>query len=145
MRPCLSIALLLALSTCGCLFPAAIGTVGAVGSDAPTVWSHWGAGQSERFCLAGYDDVIAAALRAAEALSLELKEKQAEEDRTSFRFVDSANDKLELFIRRRSNTMTSIGFDVGWFGSMALGRLFDQQIVAELKGNQPPAGADKSN
>ena len=145
MRPYLPIALLLALSTCGCLFPAAIGTVGAVGSDAPTVWSHWGDGQGERFCLADYGDVIDAAQRAAEVLSLELQEKRIEERWACFRFVDAENDKVELCIRRRSNTMTSIRFDVGWFGSMALGRLLDQQIVAELKGTQTSASADRSN
>ncbi len=133
MKLCLPVTLLFtAVFITGCLFPAALGTMGAVGSDAPVVWNHWGAGQGERFCLAAYSDVIDAALRAGEALSLEVKEKKVEKDQAFFRFVDAENEKVDLYIRRRSNTMTSIRFDVGWFGPTAFGRLVDQQIVSEL-------------
>ena len=37
----LSITMLYAATvTTGCLFPAAVSTMGAVGSDAPVVWNH---------------------------------------------------------------------------------------------------------
>ena len=42
---------------------------------------------------------------------------------------------MDVSVDRRSETMTAIKFDVGWFGPVAFGRLVDQQIVAEL--NEP--------
>lgn len=41
--------------------------------------------------------------------------------------------RIGLSIEWRSDTMTSMKFDVGWFGSVAFGRLMAQQIIAELK------------
>jgi hypothetical protein len=138
MRSCLPATLLfVAISAAGCAFPAAVGTMGAVGNDAPVVWSHWGDGQGQRFCLAAYSDVIDAALRAGEALSLAVKERKVEQDQAFLRFTDVENEKVDLYVRRRSNTMTSIKFDVGWFGSIAFGRLVDQQILIELNGARP--------
>jgi Protein of unknown function (DUF3568) len=84
------------------------------------------------FCLANYDDVTAATLRAAEVLSLEQKEKNVAKDRAFFRFSDATNDRIDIMIVRRSATMTSIKFDVGWFGPVVMGRLMSQQIIAEL-------------
>jgi Protein of unknown function (DUF3568) len=116
----------------GCLSPMALTTMEAAGSDAPTVFNHLRAGQGEGFCIAKYDDVIAATLRAAEVLSLEVKEKKVEKDQAFLRFYDATKEKIDLFIERRSETMTSIKFDVGWFGSIAFGRLMTRQIISEL-------------
>ena len=136
MRLCLPISLLgIALFSTGCIFPAALSTMGAVGSDAPVVWNHWGDGQGQRYCIAKYSDVIDAALRAGDVLSLQVKEKKVETDHAFIRFTDANNERIDLVIERRSNTMTSIKFDVGWFGPPAFGRLMDQQIASEL--NQP--------
>lgn len=41
--------------------------------------------------------------------------------------------RIDLSIERRSDTVTSMKFDVGWFGSVAFGRIMAQQIIAELK------------
>jgi hypothetical protein len=132
----LSITMLCAATvTTGCLFPAAMSTMGAVGSDAPAVWNHWGDGQGQRYCRARYDDVVAAVLRAGDALDLALKEKRIDRNRAFIRFLDSENDRVDISVDRRSETMTAIKFDVGWFGPVAFGRLVDQQIVAEL--NEP--------
>ncbi len=116
----------------GCLSPIALSTMGTAGSDAPFVFNHLRGGQAESFCIAKYDDVIAATLRAGEALSLKLIEKKIEKDQVSFRFCDAKKERIDLLIERRSDTMTSIKFDVGWFGSVAFGRIMAQQIVSEL-------------
>jgi len=96
------------------------------------MYSNEGGGQGESFWIAKYDDVIAATLRAGEALSLELKEKKIENDQTFFRFYDDKNERIDLFIELRTDTMTSIKFKVGWFGSVAFGRLLARQIIFEL-------------
>jgi hypothetical protein len=72
-------------------------------------------------------------LRAGEALSLELQEKTIEDDQTFFRFYDGKKERIGLTIERRTDTMTSISFNVGWFGSVAFGRLFARQIIFELQ------------
>ena len=48
------------------------------------------------------------------------------------RYDDGKANKIKLFIERRTDTLTSIVFDVGWFGSIAFGRLTARQIIAEL-------------
>ena len=117
----------------GCLSPIALSTMGSVGSDAPVVFNRLRGGQGESFCIAKYGDVIDATLRAGEALCLEVKEKKVEKDQTFFRFYDAKKEKIDLFIERRSETMTSIKFDVGWFGPIAFGHLMTRQIISELK------------
>ncbi|MEJ2731658.1 MAG: hypothetical protein P8185_24640 [Deltaproteobacteria bacterium] len=119
-------------SNVGCLSPIAISTMGTVGSDAPVAFHHSGRGKGESFWIAKYDDVITATSRAGEALSLELKEKKIQKDQTFFRFYDSTKERIDLFIDRRSDTMTSLQFDVGWFGSIAFGHLMVRQIIDEL-------------
>ena len=117
----------------GCLSPIAINTIGAAGSGSPVAFNVLGGGKGESYWIAKYDDVTAAALRAGEALSLEVKEKKIETDRTVIRFSDGQDKKIDLVIDRRTDTMTSILFDVGWFGSVAFGRLLANQIIDELK------------
>ena len=117
----------------GCLSPIAINTIGAAGSGSPVAFNVLGGGKGESYWIAKYDDVTAAALRAGEALSLEVKEKKIEKDRTLIRFSDGQDKKIDLVIDRRTDTMTSILFDVGWFGSVAFGRLLANQIIDELK------------
>jgi hypothetical protein len=116
----------------GCLSPVALTTMGTAGSSAPAAFNNEGGGRGESFWIAKYDNVIAATLRAGEALSLELKEKRIENDQTFFRFYDDKKERIDLFIERRTDTMTSIKFNVGWFGSVAFGRLLARQIIFEL-------------
>ncbi len=116
----------------GCLAPIALNSMGAASSTAPVAFNNLGGGKGESFWIAQYDDVIAATLRAAEALSLEVKGNKVEKDQAFFRFYDAKTARIDLFIERRSDTMTSIKFDVGWFGSVAFGRLMARQIISEL-------------
>jgi hypothetical protein len=67
MGACSLLALfVLSLATSGCLSPLALDTMEATGSSAPLVIDHFGRGQGIGFCLATYDDVTAATLRAAD-------------------------------------------------------------------------------
>jgi hypothetical protein len=116
----------------GCFSPIALTTMGTAGSDAPAVFSHLHAGQGESFCIAKYDDVVSATMRAGEVLSLEVKQKKVDQDQAFFRFYDATKERIDLFIVRRSETLTSIKFDVGWFGSVAFGSLMTRQITSEL-------------
>ncbi len=116
----------------GCLSPLAINAVGSAGSAAPVAANNLGGGKGESFWIARYDDVIEAVLQAGEVLSLELKEKKIETDHSFFRFHDTKAEKIDLLIERRTDSITSILFDVGWFGSAAFGRLMFRQIIFEL-------------
>ena len=117
----------------GCIAPVPLNTMGGTaGSNAPVSFNNEGGGRGESFWLAEYKDVITATLRAGEALSLELKEKRLEDEQTFFRFEDGKGERIDLFIERRTDTMTSIKFRVGWFGSVAFGRLLAGQIIYEL-------------
>jgi hypothetical protein len=131
----------------GCLSPIALGTMETTGNETPVVLNHIGRGQDEGFFLAKYDDVTAATLRAAEALSLEVREKKIEENQSSFRFFDAKEDRIDIFVVRRSDTMTSIKYDVGWFGSVAFGHLMFRQIISELhrSGSFPHECKPKTN
>jgi hypothetical protein len=116
----------------GCLSATALSTMGSVGKDTPIIFHNSGWGEGEIFLIAKYDDVITATSRAGEALSLELKDKKIEKDKTFFRFYDASKEKIDLFIERRSDTMTSLKFNVGWFGSVGFGHLMIRQAIDEL-------------
>ncbi|MEE9495889.1 MAG: DUF3568 family protein [Desulfobacterales bacterium] len=124
--------LIILICNVGCLSPLAINNVGSAGSAAPVASNNLGGGRGETFWIAQYDDVIEAVLKAGEVLSLELEEKKIEQDQASFRFQDAKAKRIDLLIERRTDTITYILFDVGWFGSVAFGRLMFNQIISEL-------------
>jgi hypothetical protein len=133
MRIVRSAALLIILiCNVGCLSPLAINTAGSAGSAAPVASENLGGGRGETFWNAQYRDVIKAVLQAGENLSLELSEERVEQDQAFFRFKDAKAERVDLLIERRTDTMTYILFDVGWFGSVAFGRLMLSQIISEL-------------
>jgi len=118
----------------GCLSPVAIQAVGgAAGGAGPSASEYRGAGKGESYFIAHYEDVIQAVLKTGKTLSLELEEKKVDEDRASLRYFGGKANKINLVVEPRTETMTSILFDVGWSGSIALGRLMARQIHFELK------------
>ena len=135
MRPGALILLLIFVICCaGCVTPVPLSTMGSTaGSSAPVAFNTEGGGRGESFWLAKYEDVVAAALRAGQALSLELAEKREEGDQTFIRFIDDTGERVDLIIERRTEKMTAIKFRVGWWGSVAFGRLLARQIIHELK------------
>ena len=53
-------------------------------------------------------------------------------DQSTFNFIDDKGSKLEIFIERRTETLTRARFNVGLFGSTSIGRLMARQIVIEM-------------
>ena len=105
-------------------------TVGAGAADAGV--TRFEMGRVTRFEIAQYEDVIEASRLAAENLALELKEEKIEENRASFRYLDDKDQKIDLLIERRTDTITYIQVDVGIFGPQGLGLLTLNQILNEL-------------
>jgi hypothetical protein len=117
----------------GCLSPIAIQAVGgAAGGASPSATDYRGGGKGESYFIARYEDVMQAVLKTGETLSLELKEKKVDQDRASLRYYGGKANRINLLIERRTETMTSILYDVGWTGSIAFGRLVVRQIIIEL-------------
>jgi hypothetical protein len=130
VAPIISVSILGCIS--GCASPVALNTMGSVGGNDPVAFGKVGKGKIESFWIAKYEDVIEATLRAGEELSLELKEKKVEENKTFFRYHDAKKDKIDLIVERRSDKVTSVKFNVGWYGSVALSRLMAKQIISVL-------------
>ncbi|MDH3596868.1 MAG: hypothetical protein OEU09_09530 [Rhodospirillales bacterium] len=133
VRPRLPLlALALVLVAGGCAVPAASVISPALSSGVPVVAQGSGGGQADSFWVARYDDVVQAALRAAETLSLDLEEKLVEDDRTTLRFADSKSKEVELVIELRTATVTRVGFDPKQTVSVGMARLLGQQMAHEL-------------
>ena len=132
----LIVLLIVLVFNAGCLSTATMSTMGTVGGNAPVAFNNSGGGKGESFWVAPYDDVIDAVLQAGEVLSLEVKEKTIEKDQAFFRFQDDKAERIDLFVERRTDSLTSIMFDVGRSGSLAFGRLMARQIIDELNESQ---------
>lgn len=119
----------------GCLPTIPIQAVGsAAGGVTPSASEYQGAGKGESYFIAHYDDVIQAVLKSGKTLSLELKEKIVDEDRAFLQYYAGRENRINILVEPRTETMTSILFDVGWTGSIAFGRLMARQINFELEG-----------
>ena len=123
---------ILLASTYGCTacIVGSAGPAGASATEAGVTRSEMG--RVTRFEIAQYEDVIEASRLAAENLTLDLKEEKIEENRVSFRYLDDKDQKMDLLIERRTDTITYIKVDVGMFGPQGLGLLTLNQILDEL-------------
>ena len=117
----------------GCLSPVALGTMETTGNEAPVVFNHFSRGEAVAFFVAKFDVVVAATQCAAQGLLLDVSEKKIKENQPFFRCHDAMNDRVDSLIVRRSETVTSIKYDVGWFGSVGFGRLMLRQLTSELR------------
>ncbi len=125
-------ALVIAMTICGgCAVPAATFLPSTLGIS-PVVVDHLGAGKSDSFWIAQFDDVVQAALRAGNKLSLTLKEQEIEKDRASLRYVDDQDNEISIRIERRTETVTRGRFDVGSSELLGFARLFGRQLIDEL-------------
>jgi hypothetical protein len=131
----LAVLCILLASTYGCsaCIVGSAATVGAGAAEAGV--TRFEVGKVTRFEIARYEDVIEASRLAAEDLSLDLKEEKIETNRASFRYRDDKNQKIDLLIERRTETITYIIVDVGIFGPKGLGLLVLNQILVELTGH----------
>lgn len=128
----LAVLCILLASTYGCTtcLVSSAGPAGAGATEAGV--TRFEMGRVTRFEIAQYEDVIEASRLAAENLSLDLKEEKIEEDRASFRYLDGKDQKIDLLIERRTDTVTYIRVNVGTFGPQSLGLLMLNQILHEL-------------
>ena len=123
-RPALFCLLLACL--CGCAPPLSVQNVG---TNVPTVFSSTGSGEGDSAWYARYEDMLQATLDAGENLSLELIEKTIGTDQSVLNFIDDQGSKLDITIERRTDSVTRVHFDVGFFGSTSMGRLMARQII----------------
>ena len=79
-----------------------------------------------------FEDAVKSALRATEALSLEKRREEIKENRAELRYADEKNQAIDIIIERRSETITTIQVDAGFFGPGGLTRLVLLQIIEEL-------------
>ena len=129
----LAVLCVLLASTYGCTTACIMGSAATVGAGATEAGvTRFEMGRVTRFEIAQYEDVIEASRFAAENLSLDLKEEKIEENRASFRYLDDKDQKIDLLIERRTDTITYINVDVGKFGPQGLGLLMLNQILNEL-------------
>ncbi len=62
-----------------------------------------------------------------------VKKETIDIDQASFRFADNNDRTVDVTIEQRTETMTYIQVDSGWFGPLGMGRLLMRQILAELE------------
>jgi hypothetical protein len=110
----------------------ALGAFESLGSASPTAIHHLGKGKIESVWVVRFEDVVKGTEAGGRALSLNLIEKKVEKDQASYRYKDDRGDQVALTIERRTATVTSVLIDVGFTGSVAFGKLFSRQILAEL-------------
>jgi hypothetical protein len=129
----LTVLCILLASTYGCTTACIVGSAGTMGAGAADAGvTRFDMGRVTRFEIAHYEDVIDASRHAAEDLSLDLKKEKNEGNRASFRYLDDKDQKIDLLIERRTDTITYIKVDVGIFGPQGLGLLMLNQILNVL-------------
>ena len=129
----LAVLCILLASSYGCTTACLVGSAATVGAGATEAGvTRFEMGRVTRFEIAQYEDVIVASRLAAENLSLDLTEEKIEENRASFKYLDDKDQKIDLLIERRTDTLTYIRVDVGIFGPQGLGLLTLNQILSEL-------------
>ena len=101
-------------------------------SGVPVAFSGTGKGEGDSAWFAHYDDVVQATILAGEKLSFKLEKKMVGSDLSGFQFIDEKGNKMEIYVERRTETVTWARFNVGMFGSTSIGRLMARQIVVEM-------------
>ena len=129
---CASLALIVfSIVINGCTAPLIVGGMSTASSGATSVS---GSGTKvESYQIADYKTVISATLQAAKTLALNVKKETIDIDQASFRFSDNNDRTVDVTIEQRTETMTYIQVDSGWFGPLGMGRLLMRQILAELE------------
>jgi hypothetical protein len=116
-----------------CIGSCLLGPSVTVGSSAGQAGiSGYENGKVKSFEIARYEDVVAAARRAGEAISLELRREATDVDKTTLNYIGGKNEKVKVLIERRTATLTYIEIDVGFFGSKELALVMINQIIHEI-------------
>ena len=125
-----SVVCLLLTLLSGCTAPLALP---GLNGTTPVAFNSTGSGKGDSSWHARYDEVVQATLRAGQALSLKLENKEIGKDQTVFKYSDEKGKKLGVLIERRTETVTYARFSVGLFGSRAIGHLMVRQIIFEME------------
>ena len=116
-----------------CLSPLVLGPSATVGSSAGEAGiSRYENGRIKSFELARYEDVVEATRRAGEALSLRLQKETTNAEKSAFYYIDDKNEKVEVTIEPRTDSLTHIEIGVGFFGSKGLALVVINQITHEI-------------
>ena len=116
-----------------CLTPACLGPSATVGSNAGEAGvSRYENGKVKSYELAHYQDVVEATRLAGEALSLKLQKETTNADQSTFYYIDDKKQKVKVTIEPRTDTLTHIDIDVGFFGPKGLALVVINQIVTEI-------------
>jgi hypothetical protein len=116
-----------------CLSPLVLGPSATVGSSAGEAGiSRYENGRIKSLELARYEDVVEATRRAGEALSLKLRKEATNTEQSTFYYIDDRNEEVKVSIEPRTDTLTHIQIDVGFFGSKGLALVMVNQIVNEI-------------
>ena len=113
----------------GCTAPLALQ---GLSNAAPVAFNSTGKGKGDSAWFARYDDVVQATLDAGQKLSFKLEKKTIGTDQSSFNYIDEKGSELDIFIERRTETVTLAQFNVGLHGSTSIGRLMVRQIIIEM-------------
>ena len=142
MKPGVVGALLMAGAACsGCAAPAATVLPAAV-SGAPVVIDSWETRERDSYWVAGYEDVVQAALRAGETLALELETENIEDARARLTYVDEQNAELTFYIERRTPTVTLVRYIASSDELSSFAGLYVREVIEQLRGDSPrPADA----
>lgn len=119
---------------CGaCISPCLLGPSATVGTSAGQAGvSRYEAGKVRSFEVARYQDVVEATRRAGNALSFHLEKEVSDEDQTIFEYADGKDKKITVCIEHRTDSLTYIQVDVGFFGSKGLALVMINQIIHEI-------------
>jgi hypothetical protein len=112
---------------------AAVPIVAGVGGAVPVVGQHMGQGEEDSFWIARYDDVVKAAFRAQEKLSLKIKDKKIDKKHADLALTDDRDQEIVLQIERLTETVTRVHLDAGSQAFAGLAHLLARQIAQELK------------
>ena len=111
----------------GCTTATLISGMGATPSG---VSSTSGSGSTVRsYQIVRFEDVVQAALKAAETLALENTKKDIQENRAELRYIDEKQHVINLLLERLTSTTTFIQVDAGLFGPEGMTRLVLLQIL----------------
>ena len=140
LLPCL-ILLPVGAGGCAAVPLATLGAVaGATASAVSTGNDIYQLGKLDTAEMARFNDAVPAARRAAAELCLEAQgSERRKRGGLLLSFADAKGAGLKVLVERRTDMLTRVRVDVGWFGSEPTARLFLSRMRAHLP--KPPAPA----
>jgi hypothetical protein len=112
---------------------AAAGVAGdIVGSSIDTTQELFRAGKADTYANTNWQDTIGAMRRGTDKLGLHPEVEHAHPEQLKVIYQDDRKQEVTITIVRRTETMTEVHVDVGFFGPEGLGRLVLREIAKEM-------------